>query len=116
MGDDRWSLRGPVSIRHSSLGSWKASMFTDAVTTPMRVEVLIELLNEFRDQPLRTGQIDRLLDPVAENGKRTAAEAIRAALSELRLVKTDDVWRLRTTLAAGGARELLLNAFDEQVL
>ncbi len=93
-------------------------MFTDDYITPMRVEALLELLHECRDESLTTEQVDRLLQPVSKaHDRRPQAEAVRAAAEELTLVAPDKKHvRLTIDLSKQTPRDALLAAIDEQVL
>jgi hypothetical protein len=99
-------------------------MFTDAITTPTRLEVLIEVLRDLRRQQrvVDAELLCNLLQPDGLpnfNPQRDQAKAALRAAKELALVE-DDGGRLMLVgadkMGKRTTRELLLEAFDRTVL
>ncbi|MDZ4818190.1 MAG: hypothetical protein SGJ20_04370 [Planctomycetota bacterium] len=99
-------------------------MFTDAITTPARLEVLIDVLRNLR-RDKRVVDADMLYNLLQPDGlphvnpQRGQAKAVLRAAKELSLVE-DDGGRLvlvgADKMGKRATRELLLEAFDRIVL
>ena len=97
-------------------------MFTDSPTTPVRVEVLLELVIEMRQRKLDRASLRHLVQPdglpgVTEKSNQ-AMDTLKAAL-ELELVKEDAEKNIRPnweTREALSGREVLIRALEEKVL
>jgi hypothetical protein len=97
-------------------------MFTDSPATPIRVEVLIEVISKMRQRKLDRAALKRLIQPEGlpdiKSGSSQAFETLRAA-TELGLVKEDSERNIRPAWNSrneSSPRELLLSAVDEKVL
>ena len=97
-------------------------MFTDSPATPIRVEILLELVWEMRERKLNRDAIRKLLQPSGlpdlSQASKQAFETLNAA-KELGLLKEDDegsfrpAWNVRKPFVANA---ILLSAIDDKVL
>ena len=97
-------------------------MFTHEPTTPLRVEILLELVWEMRHRKLDKGSIHKFLQPNGLPGLNLTSDqaykTIKAA-EELGLIDKDNdgsyrpSWNVRKPFAA---RDILLSAIDDKVL
>jgi len=92
-------------------------MFTDDQVTPVRLEILLDLLRDF-PRGLSRDRISRLLqpEPLAAQTTTAARATIKAAL-ELELAdEQGGVLKLADSGRKGNARSAILSAFDQRIL
>ena len=95
-----------------------AAMFTDDQTTPVRLEILLDLLRKFPRGLSREG-ISRLLQPEPLAGEKTnAARATVKAALELEIVQEqgDTLKLVDKAKMKADTRTTILSAFDQRVL
>ncbi len=97
-------------------------MFSDKPTTPTRIEVLLELVNEMRHRKLDRDAIRKMLQPKGLPGLKEASEQANETLKavrELGLVEEDKDGSYRPTWGGRrpiAAKHILLAALDDKVL
>lgn len=98
------------------------NVFTDTTTTPARIEVLLDLVNEMRLRKLDRDAIRKLLQPKGLSGLSNTSDQANDTLKaarELGLIEEDSSGSFRPVWPGRGAfvaRDVLLAAMDSRVL